>query len=117
MTFSAGFMLFCAAFAAAEDLLFPQLYPGHNLYSNEYSRAQGLNMTIKLVEKEEWANMTTADFAAFKAIILADTVSADRSLLNFLNNTKGVWGPAVEGNVVLIGMSVLAGDGCFVVDC
>lgn len=103
MSFIANFLLFCAAFAAAEDLLFPQIYPDLNLYSTEYSRALNLNFTIKLVEKDEWANMTTADFAAFKAIILADTVRSDRSLLNFLNDTKDVWGPAVEGNVVLVG--------------
>ncbi len=50
--------------------------------------------------------MTTVDFASFKAIVLADpSCSYDPTIVDFLSNTKNTWGPAVTGNMVLIGKS------------
>jgi hypothetical protein len=92
----------------AVDLLFPQIlpqYPFTLLYqSSEYLQAQARNLTTNVVSIEEWTNMTTADFAQYKAIVIWDTGSASREDLEFLNDTKGVWGPGVLGNVILIGM-------------
>jgi hypothetical protein len=49
--------------------------------------------------------MTTTDFAAFKAIVIADpNCATDPTDLAFLHDTNTVWGPAVQGNIVLIGM-------------
>jgi cysteine-rich repeat protein len=48
--------------------------------------------------------MTTADFAKYKAIVLADPdCEYDPSGLQFAVDTKDVWSPAVTGNIVLIG--------------
>jgi hypothetical protein len=55
-----------------------------------------------------WAAMTTADFASFKAIVLADpSYSYDPTVVDFLGNTKNTWGPAVTGNTMLIGKYML----------
>lgn len=94
-------MASAASLVCAEDLLFPRIRTLE--YSNEYLRAQALNISSKAVDIDEWYNMTTADFAQFKAIVIVDTISYDRSLLTFLNDTKEVWAPAVRGNVILIG--------------
>lgn len=88
---------------AAEDILFPQLYPRFNLKSNEFARAQAMGMTVKLVSIEEWGNMTTNDFAQFKAIVIADQPSAKKDTLQFLVDSQEIWGPAVNGNMMLIG--------------
>jgi hypothetical protein len=48
---------------AAEDILFPQIYPNFNLQSNEYAHAQALSISTKLVTLDEWADMTTQDFS------------------------------------------------------
>lgn len=92
-------------FVAAEDLLFPVFFQSFLDTSKEYSRATNLlNMSAKTVTLEEWSNMTTTDFAKFKGIVIADSNYPDISYLNFLNETKDIWGPAVTGNIILIGM-------------
>jgi hypothetical protein len=101
---SLGLMAGLAASAIAEDVLFVD-----NFEYEEYAEATGtLGLTAKVVTEEEWRGMKTADFAAFKAIVLADpNCSNDPSILNFLTETKDVWGPAVQGNIVLIGTRLI----------
>jgi len=90
-----------AASAAAEDLLFVDTFQW-----DEYTEATTtLGYTAKVVTEAQWNSMTTADFAAFKAIVIADPDCAtDPTQLDFLATSNSVWGPAVEGNIVLIGM-------------
>lgn len=52
---------------------------------------------------EEWNGMTTADFGKYKAIIIPDPECGAVDDVNFLDATKDVWSPAVEGNIILIG--------------
>ena len=47
--------------------------------------------------------MTTADFAEYKAIIMPDPNCGRIERINFFDKTKDVWGPAVLGNIILIG--------------
>jgi hypothetical protein len=48
--------------------------------------------------------MKTADFAKYKAIVLADPDCVyDPSPIEFAEKTKNVWGPAVGGNIIVIG--------------
>jgi hypothetical protein len=48
--------------------------------------------------------MTTADFAKFKAIVIADPNCAyNTTPIQFLTDTKNVWSPAVTGNMIVIG--------------
>ena len=92
-----------AAFAAgalAEDLLF---FSG--LTGDEITEAAALGYTTKTVNDAEWRAMTTADFAKYKAIVIGDQYcQVDTNQLNVFADTKDVWGPAVSGNIIVIGM-------------
>ncbi|KAI9856610.1 MAG: hypothetical protein M1813_008870 [Trichoglossum hirsutum] len=103
MRFSAtlGLLAGLASYAVAEDLLFVD-----TLQFEEYNEATTtLGLTAKVVTEAEWRGMTTADFAAFKAIVIGDSASSDLTLIQFLEDTQSTWGPAVQGNMVLIGKS------------
>jgi hypothetical protein len=102
MKFSAfGLLATLAASVVAEDVLFVDQFQ-----YVEYSEAIGtLGLTAKVVTEDEWRAMTTADFTAFKAIVLADPdCGGGTDAIQFLVDTKDVWGPAVQGNIVLIGI-------------
>jgi hypothetical protein len=98
---SLGLMAGLAASAVAEDLLFVDQFE-----YDEYTEATTtLGYTVKVVTEAEWSTMTTSDFAAFKAIVIADPdCSYDPTEVDFLANSSSVWGPAVQGNIVLIGI-------------
>jgi len=85
--------------AVAQDLLFVT-----GLTGDEEAIARAKGYTTKIVSEAAWRNMTTADFTPFKAIIIGDEYgSADLSLIKFLEDTKNVWGPAVQGNIIVHG--------------
>jgi hypothetical protein len=101
-SFAAAAAVLLPALAMAEDLLFID-----SLEHQEYSEAIGtLGLTAKVVTEAEWRAMTTADFAAFKAIVIADPSCGSVSSIQFLDDTKATWSPAVLGNMVLIGMFI-----------
>lgn len=52
---------------------------------------------------EEWASYTTADFEKYKAIVIPDPTCGAVSTIDFFDLTKATWGPAVQGNIILIG--------------
>ena len=92
-----------AASAVAEDLLFVDTFE----YDEYAESINTLGLTAKVVTETEWSAMTTADFAAFKAIVIADpNCATDPTDLAFLASSNKVWGPAVEGNIVLIGIDL-----------
>jgi hypothetical protein len=95
-----GLVAALAALVTAEDVLFMS-----GLLAHEYSETLGdLHMTAKVVDETTWRAMTTADFAAYKAIVIADpSGSLPLSAIQFLTDTKNVWGPAIQGNIIVIG--------------
>jgi hypothetical protein len=99
-TIAIGFLAGLAASALAEDLLFIETLQGQ-----EYIEATTtLGFTAKVVTEAQWQAMGTNDFAAFKAIILADNYGdSDLSDIQFLEDTKAIWSPAVTGNMIIIG--------------
>jgi hypothetical protein len=98
-----GLLAGLAATALAEDLLFVDTFE----YDEYYEATNTLGLTVKVVTVADWATMATADFAAFKAIVIADPdCSSDPSILQFLVDSKNTWGPAVQGNIVLIGKTI-----------
>jgi hypothetical protein len=93
-----GLLAGLAASALAEDLLFID-----SLEAQEYIDATTtLGFTAKAVTEAQWRAMGTSDFKAFKAIILADNYGASTGI-QFLEDTKKVWSPAVTGNMIVIG--------------
>ena len=52
----------------------------------------------------EWAAMTTADFASYDAIVLADpTCQVGTAAITAAIGNASTWGAAVDGNVIIIG--------------
>ncbi|KAH8888623.1 hypothetical protein GQ53DRAFT_871645 [Thozetella sp. PMI_491] len=85
--------------AGKADLLFP-----FNMTDVEYQQIRAVGLTAYVCKNaSEWYNLTTADFAQYRAIIVPDPYCGRLSGIDFLDDTKGTWSPAVQGNVVLIG--------------
>ncbi|KAJ9148618.1 Peptidoglycan bound protein [Pleurostoma richardsiae] len=88
-----------AALALAEDLLFYG-----NLTYNEYREATSvLGLSAHIASDAEWRSMTSSDFANYKAIIIPDPSCGSLNQVAFLDETKFAWGPAIAGNIILIG--------------
>src|ERR1700693_6182208 len=75
-----------------------------NPLSVEEQEAATLGLSVNIVTPVQWAAMTTADFASYKAIVLGDPtcVSNDSGLAAPVAN-GAVWGPAVDGNIEVLG--------------
>jgi hypothetical protein len=72
--------------------------------SNEAKAAVAAGFTVTDVSDATWESMTTAQFAAYQLIILADPscVTGTGPITAALSNTS-TWGAAINGNVVVIG--------------
>ncbi|KUI58262.1 hypothetical protein VP1G_05525 [Cytospora mali] len=89
-----------ASFAMAQDLLFHSSM----IDTQEYTRATSvLGYTVHVATPEEWNGYTTADFEKYKAIIIPDPTCGTVDEIDFFDATKTVWGPAIMGNIILIG--------------
>lgn len=64
-----------------------------------------------IVTPEQWATMTLADFSKYRAIVLGDPLNpsltncyaGDTAPLAAAEANTGIWGPAVTGNILIIG--------------
>ncbi len=65
------------------------------------ARAQGY--TVELASDAAWAAKTSADFATYRALILGDNTCSGVSLIAAAVANRHVWGPVVDGNVILVG--------------
>jgi hypothetical protein len=92
------------AHAAAGEVLILDTTVIGGASSLEAQKVVAAGKTPVVVSEAQWASMTTADFAAYDAIVLGDP--------NCVTNTGPVaaaeanaaeWGAAIDGNVVLIG--------------
>lgn len=74
-------------------------------FQNEQTLAQSAGLQVTVADSATWSHMTTADFAAFSAIVFGDptcSTSANYTLSGAIANLS-TWGPAITGPVVLIG--------------
>jgi hypothetical protein len=86
--------------------------------SPEETAAKSLGLSVEVVSDAAWASKTAADFSAYKAIVLGDPtavipgvppgipdrVCADNPApVAAATANANVWGPAVTGNVIVIG--------------
>ena len=73
---------------------------------NEQSIASAAGYAVTVVDEATWVGMTTAQFAAFDAIVFGDP-SCDNlggvELLATADATKSVWSPAIKGPVYIQG--------------
>lgn len=71
--------------------------------SVESVEAQALGLTVDVVDAATWGAMTTAQFAQYRAIVLGDRTCSSVSVAQPAIDNRGTWGPAVDGNVFIIG--------------
>jgi hypothetical protein len=98
-----GFFVFLAlpfpSYAQLNMLVYGDTSPGLA------SAAPGFNVTVW--DDATWAAASTADFAAFNVIVFDDAPSpfcnTSSSVWNTAVATEAAWGPAITGNVLIIG--------------
>ena len=69
--------------------------------SREQQAAMAAGFTVELATPAAFAAKTTADFSTYRAIIFGDTCSG--SISSTAESTRNVWGPAINGNVIVVG--------------
>ncbi|HLM48786.1 MAG TPA: kelch repeat-containing protein [Myxococcaceae bacterium] len=73
--------------------------------SAEESAVKRLGYAVEVVNEVQWSRMTSADFASYRAIILGDpgcSTFNPGALFEAVKN-RHVWGPVVDGNVLIVG--------------
>lgn len=71
--------------------------------SREAQAAVAAGMTVEVVDNAGWAAKTQADFAKYRALILGDATCTGLGAVTAANSNKSVWGPVINGNVIIIG--------------
>ena len=69
--------------------------------SREAQAAIALGYTVEVVNAAGWAAKTQADFSTYRALILGDQGCGGS--ITAAEANKAVWGPVVNGNVIIIG--------------
>jgi cysteine-rich repeat protein len=71
--------------------------------SREAVFAAANGFTVVVDSAAAWGARTTADFATFRAIILGDATCTSLGVVAAAVANKAVWGPAINGNVIING--------------
>ncbi len=88
--------------AAQVAILDTTVYGGTS--SPEAQAASAAGYAVHLIPPATWQTMTTADFAAYDALVLGDPdCQVGTTAVAAATATADVWAPAVDGNVILIG--------------
>ena len=71
--------------------------------SREAQAATALGYTVEVVDNAGWAAKTQAEFGTYRALILGDATCTNVGVITAAVANKDVWGPVVNGNVIIIG--------------
>lgn len=73
--------------------------------SLEAQAAQALGLTVTIDDPNTWQSLSTADFASYAAVIFGDPTCSSPAdpYITAAELTSYIWGPAITGNVVVIG--------------
>ena len=71
--------------------------------SNEEMKAAAQGFTVVVATAAQWGVMTASDFGSYRALILGDRECSVVGDIAAAEANKGVWGPEVDGNIVLVG--------------
>ena len=72
--------------------------------SLEAVSARNLGYTVDVVSAADWMAKSSADFAGYRAIILGDaSCGGTLSLISAASKTRDIWGPVIDGNVIIVG--------------
>jgi RHS repeat-associated protein len=81
-------------------ILAPTVAYGMN--SVEATAVTNAGFTPVVVDAATWSSMSTTDFASYRAIVLGDP-TCQQNYPQVLDDTAQVWGPAVDGNAIVVG--------------
>ena len=71
--------------------------------SPEAAAVRKFGYQVKVVNNTEWAAMTADQFATYRAIVLGDASCASLDAVSAAVANRGVWGPVVNGNILIAG--------------
>jgi hypothetical protein len=71
--------------------------------SEEALKAISLGLTVDVVDDAAWGAMTASEFATYRVIILGDPTCGSASALAAAEANRTVWGPQVDGNIIING--------------
>src|SRR5258708_11843996 len=82
--------------------------------SAEAQQASALGLTVTVATPSTWDAMTKSQFQGYSAIVVGDpsaTSSCSSAVPSDALSTAGTWGPAVTGNVAVLGTAPVLGGG------
>ena len=102
-----------AAKAASGSVLILATSVNGGTASAEYQVAAALGYTATVEPAATWDTLTTADFQSYNAVIIGDPSTSTCSAAAPADalSTAGTWGPAVTGNVAVLGTAPALGGG------
>jgi hypothetical protein len=71
--------------------------------SVEAVQAAALGFTVEMADAAQWGAKTQAEFATYRALILGDNKCNTLSVIQAAIDNRAVWGPTINGNIMLIG--------------
>lgn len=72
--------------------------------SQEAQAAAALGYAVEVVTDAQWAAKSAADFGSYRALVLGDpTCRTSLGSIDAASANRGVWGPQVDGNVIVNG--------------
>jgi lysophospholipase L1-like esterase len=77
--------------------------------SPEVQRIQALGLEADVVDAAGWKAKSAADFASYRAIVLGDQSCSGNA--QAAEETADVWGPKINGNVMVVGTDPVYHDG------
>ena len=80
--------------------------------SREAQAATALGYAVEIATDAQWAAKTAADFGSYRALVLGDpTCSGSLASIDAAIANRAVWGPEVDGNVIVNGTDPVFHDG------
>jgi cysteine-rich repeat protein len=73
------------------------------LGSREAVLASAAGYSVEIATPAQWAAKTASDFASYRAIVLGDPNCGSVSAVAAAVANRTTWGPAITGNVILVG--------------
>jgi hypothetical protein len=104
-----------AVFSTNEVLILASTVTGGD-NSPEAVAVRNLGYTPKVVGATQWAGMTAEKFSTYRAIVLGDASCASADAVSAAVANRHVWGPMVNGNILIAGTAPVHNGATFMVE-
>jgi uncharacterized delta-60 repeat protein len=71
--------------------------------SPEAQAAIALGYSVEVVDASGWLAKSQAQFASYRALILGDPVSEDIGRIQAAEQSRTIWAPIIDGNIIVVG--------------